>query len=334
MSCKVSVVMSVHNGQEHLREAVEGILAQTLPELEFLVMDDGSTDGSAEILREYARSDPRVRLFRHEARRGLPRSLNELLDASSGEYVARQDADDLSLPYRLQTQVEYLETHPELTLVGSACGIRDRNGAIKGKTRPLTDEKRLKSRLLQCNAIAHPTILFRNRLGIRYREKFFYTQDYDLYLRLLSDGMRLANLEEALVIYRYDEGDYTKKVRHALYGEAARRFFRERERFGSDRYDGFDAGAIERMEEATTSDPDALLFLIRLSIGRGDYGRARSYIARLCSLKGWTARWCVVYGATFAGRCAVAPLMALRRAGKRLMTWQALRPGRADAPVL
>ena len=91
---------------------------------------------------------------------------------------------------------------------------------------------------------------------------------------------------------------------------------------------------LDTVRELRAEWPDALLFLIRLSIGRGDYGRARSYIARLCSLKGWTARWCVVYGATFAGRCAVAPLMALRRAGKRLMTWQALRPGRADAPVL
>src|SRR3712207_3671984 len=111
-SPKVTVLMAVYNGEAYLREAVDRILGQTFTDLEFLVVSDGSTDGSAEILRSYA--DPRLRVVENERNLKLIASLNRGLELARGEYVARMDADDVSLPDRLAKQVAYLEARPEV----------------------------------------------------------------------------------------------------------------------------------------------------------------------------------------------------------------------------
>jgi glycosyltransferase involved in cell wall biosynthesis len=106
---KVSIIMSVFNGEAFLQAAISSILAQTLPDFEFLIMDDGSTDSTAHILK--AQTDPRITIM-HQPNQGLVASLNTLLAKASGSYIARMDADDLADPERLQLQVEYLDHHP------------------------------------------------------------------------------------------------------------------------------------------------------------------------------------------------------------------------------
>ncbi len=125
---RVSVLMSVYNGERFLRDSVESILGQTFTDFEFLILDDGSTDSTCEILEEYANKDARIVLVRNDRNLGLTRSLNKGLRLVRGEYLARQDADDISLPKRLEMQVKFLDAHPEVGVVGSALEIIDENG--------------------------------------------------------------------------------------------------------------------------------------------------------------------------------------------------------------
>src|SRR5512135_1833139 len=123
----ISVCMPVYNAERYIARAVESILGQTFGDFEFLILDDGSTDGSLEILRRYANHDPRIRLT-SRPNKGLPPSLNELVDQARGEFIARMDADDVALPERFARQVEYLRAHPDCVLVGSRVQLVDPEG--------------------------------------------------------------------------------------------------------------------------------------------------------------------------------------------------------------
>ncbi len=201
----VSVVMSVFDGEAWLAESVESILAQTERDLELVVVDDGSTDGSGEILAELARRDPRIRLFRNEANQGQAAALNRGLEASGGRYVARMDADDVAEPERLAAQIAWLERRPEVGLLGTAVRRIDdegRPGALR--RRPASDLEIRWACLLE-SPFMHPTVMLRRAVleeyGLRYDERLRTAQDYDLWVRLLR-RTRAANLPEPLVRYR------------------------------------------------------------------------------------------------------------------------------------
>ena len=118
-SPRVSVVMSVYNGERYLAEAIDSILGQSMSDLEFIVIDDGSTDGTPRILEKYTARDERVWVVRNERNLGLTRSLNRCLSLARGEYFARQDADDISLPERLALQVQLLDANPHVGAIGT-----------------------------------------------------------------------------------------------------------------------------------------------------------------------------------------------------------------------
>src|SRR5438045_8388133 len=128
-STKVSVLMSVYNGQEFLCEAIESVSTQSYRDFEFLIIDDGSTDGTPEILRKYAAADERIRVHRHE-NRGRAESLNVGIELARGEYIARMDADDVALPERLRQQLEFLEGHPDVGLLGGAFELISSRGHL------------------------------------------------------------------------------------------------------------------------------------------------------------------------------------------------------------
>src|SRR5262249_45977834 len=123
----ISVCMPVHNAERFVGEAVESILGQTLRDFEFLIIDDGSTDGSTRILRDSAARDPRIRLT-CRSNRGLVATLNELVDQARGEFIARMDADDIALPDRFLRQVDYLRRHPERVEGGAWVPVIDPAG--------------------------------------------------------------------------------------------------------------------------------------------------------------------------------------------------------------
>ena len=199
--------MSVYNGERYLREAVDSILAQTYENFEFVIVDDGSTDETAAIIGSYG--DQRIRLVQNECNVGLPRSLNRGLAVARGTYIARQDADDVSLPERLATEAAYLDSHPEVGLVGSTTGFMRADGRFAYVFPNPISDLAAKWTMLSHNAFSHTSVMFRSSLlersgGYPEAPEYTYCEDYDLWSRIAQHA-RVANLEVPLVRWRMNE---------------------------------------------------------------------------------------------------------------------------------
>lgn len=199
---QISVVMSVYNGAAYLEAAINSILEQTYTNFELIVINDASTDKTSEILEKF--DDCRVRVITNSENLGLTKSLNLGINAARGKYIARMDADDLSLPHRLEVQRQFLKDHPDYALVGSSYYQIDAQGQIRSLIRVLTGDEELRAGLRQQNWFGHGSVMMRKeaweKLG-GYDERFKYAQDYDLWLRL-SENFKIANLEEPLYYWR------------------------------------------------------------------------------------------------------------------------------------
>jgi glycosyltransferase involved in cell wall biosynthesis len=201
----ISVLMPVFNAECYVAEAVESILCQTFEDFEFLIVDDGSTDGSRAILERFAARDTRVHLV-SQPNTGYLVALNEMIGRSHGELLARMDADDVSLPGRFERQVAYLEEHPECVMVGSRVQIIDPDGmplTVMGDA--LAHEQIVDGFLAGAGQlIYHPSVVIRRRaldqIGL-YRDEYYLSEDLDLFLRLAEVG-RIVNLPEPLLKYR------------------------------------------------------------------------------------------------------------------------------------
>src|SRR4030043_631295 len=231
---KISVIMSVYNNDSCIRKSVESILKQTFENFEFIIVNDCSTDKSSEILKEYAKKDKRVRIMPNKKNIGLTKSLNKALDLAKGEYIARQDADDISLPERLRLQVSFLDSNPNVFLLGTNAFFfyKDKK-FIKGTVCGI---KNSRDRLLKRNYIIHSSIMFRRNPKMRYREKFYYSQDYDLYLNILSNGLNIDNIDVPLVGYGLNFEGISSKKRAAqkFFGDKATEFYHQRLKSGRD----------------------------------------------------------------------------------------------------
>jgi glycosyltransferase involved in cell wall biosynthesis len=202
--------MSVFNAEEYLAEAIESILNQTYSNLEFIIIDDGSTDSSLMIFQKYAEEDQRIRIIINEKNIGLAKSLNNGIDISRGMYIARMDADDISLPDRFHKQVSYLDDHPEVYVVGGQFAFI---GAPSNYISNHAIEKELLRwhMLLNYSVIAHPTAMIRRQALVsagNYPENYIYAQDRALWTRLyMLSEYPIANLPDTLIYYRKHEGN-------------------------------------------------------------------------------------------------------------------------------
>ena len=191
--------MPVYNAEAYLREAMDSILAQTLTDFEFLIIDDGSTDGSADVVRSY--TDPRIRLVQSESNLRLAATLNRGLDEARGEYVARMDADDISLPDRLARQAAFLDAHPDVGLCGTWAEAF--GGARFSMPNP-ADPEGIRAKLLFDSALVHPSVMLRRRFfdrhGLRY-PPLAHFEDYALWQQA-ARLFPLANLPAILLRYR------------------------------------------------------------------------------------------------------------------------------------
>ncbi|MCW2990146.1 MAG: glycosyltransferase family 2 protein, partial [Solirubrobacterales bacterium] len=195
----LSVVMPVYNARPYLDASIASILEQTYADFEFVIGDDGSTDGSRAVLRAWADRDPRIRLLESNARRGPAASSNWVVGRSQGRLVARMDADDVSHRDRLRRQLDVLARHPEIDLVGSLWDTIDADGRRVRRS----DRWRL-ARRSAFAPFAHPSVMFRreafeNAGGYRHRCEFW--EDTDLYLRMAARG-RIAVLADVLLRVR------------------------------------------------------------------------------------------------------------------------------------
>jgi glycosyltransferase involved in cell wall biosynthesis len=200
----LSVIMSVYNNAAHLYPCVQSILQQHFDDFEFLIVDDGSTDGSTDILRELAAKDPRIRLIIRE-NKGLVASLNELLEAARAPLLARMDSDDIAMPERFAKQIAYLSAHPHIGILGTNTHDLDETGLLLPLPATYPSSPADVGRLLELGPpVCHPSVMMRTEL-IRnlggYRAAFRHAEDYDLWLRA-ARVTQITSLPERLLLYR------------------------------------------------------------------------------------------------------------------------------------
>lgn len=217
----VSVVLPVYNAASYLAIALESVLEQTFRDLEIVAVDDGSTDRSGAILKDYSRRDGRVRLI-SRPNTGIVGALNDGVAAARGKIIARMDADDFSLPMRIETQLAFLERRPECVAVGTDVLYTDPEGAPLVLHRPAEHHDGIVMQLLEGNggALIHPSIMFRRdafEAAGGYRVRYQWIEDLDLYLRLSERG-ELANIPEVHLYYRQhlQSVNYTRPGRNNL----------------------------------------------------------------------------------------------------------------------
>lgn len=209
--------MSVFNGERYLAEAVESVLAQSFGDFEFLILDDGSTDSTAAIVRDFAARDRRIRPIIRE-NRGLIPSLNEMLDEARAPVVARMDADDICRPDRFEKQIAFLAAHPDYGVVGSwSEDIGEHGEPLErgGEDHPLNHDQMLVAIERGGQLICHPAAMYRRDI-VRsvggYHAAFRHCEDLDLWLRL-SSVTKMGNIAQRLVRYRRYPGQVSS--RHA-----------------------------------------------------------------------------------------------------------------------
>lgn len=198
---KISVIMPVYNTEEsYLREAIESILNQTFADFEFLIINDGSTNNSQDVILSY--KDSRINYVINEKNLGLIKTLNKGFDLAKGEYIARMDSDDISLPKRFEKQVDFMDKNQNVHVVGTWYEWFPK---CKVQKPPTTDKDIKECLLVQSNSLAHPTVMLRksviDKLEARYDENYAYVEDYALWLSLV-DKVDFANIDEILLKYR------------------------------------------------------------------------------------------------------------------------------------
>lgn len=210
----VTVLMPAYNASPYLREAVDSILGQTVSDFELLVVDDGSTDDTVEILRSY--SDPRIRIESTPTNQGVTAALNRGLDLAAGRYIVRMDADDISLPDRLEQQVRFMEEHPEVGVCGGSIhGFNDKREFNPPIPRPQWHDG-MACTLPFGTVLLHPTVIFRSELfhdGLRYDPDYPHAEDYELWCRL-AQITRLAVLPAIVLRYRMHGRSVSSRFHH------------------------------------------------------------------------------------------------------------------------
>lgn len=211
---RISVLIPVRNGGDYVDAAIAGIRSQTFGDIEIVIVDDHSTDGTPAVLERHATEDDRIRVLSATGH-GIVDALNQALAGARGDLVARMDADDLSEPDRLARQVAEMDARPDLVLLGSGALVIDAKGRVGTLIAVETDPARLVERLRVENPFLHPTVVMRRRAveaAGGYRRQFALAEDYDLWTRLARQGV-IANLPDALLRLRRHPGQSSRRHR-------------------------------------------------------------------------------------------------------------------------
>lgn len=212
MTPMISVLLPVYNGEKYLREAIDSILNQTYRDFEFLIINDGSTDKSVEIIQKY--NDSRIKLIHNKENMGLIYTLNKGLDLANGQYIARMDADDISLPNRLKLQVDFMENHSNVGMLSGNVISIDSNSKVISQKWWVDNNLPIEWLLIWENPIAHPSVMLRCKtlLGNKliYNENKRHAEDYDLWCNMAL-STNIERLEDVVLMYRVLESSVYRK---------------------------------------------------------------------------------------------------------------------------
>ncbi|HLP97530.1 MAG TPA: glycosyltransferase [Sideroxyarcus sp.] len=342
---QVSVVLPVYNGEAYLAQALDSILAQSFADFELIAFDDGSTDGSLRLLRDYEARDRRVRVFTRE-NRGLVATLNESIDLARGAWIARMDQDDIALPHRFERQLEWLgQTSADI------CGswVRRFGMADRRTVKLRESDAAIRMEMMFRSPFAHPSVMMRTALakGLRYDPACETAEDYDLWERAAEAGWKMTNVQEVLLSYRVHAAQIStsSSVRQQQVEDGIRR-----------RYWHFVCRSLQpqRIDDvlkifgpaAAAIDMDAVdeVFAMLLRQSRGEAREAvcghvnRLYLMVAAVCPDIVARWNALHrefgcgaGALARGRLRlfrllrISPDGSLFRLLKRLYAWRSLR---------
>ncbi|WP_272501959.1 glycosyltransferase [Salinibacter ruber] len=211
-SPQISVVMAVYDGLPNVGKAIRSVLDQTFKDFEFIIINDGSKDGSKKVLEDFKKKDSRIRTI-HQKNKGLAAALNNGICHARGDYIARMDDDDICLAQRFERQVNYLEGHPKIDLLSTPIKFIDENGNKTGDSWQLpTSPSLVKWSLFFGSCISHPSVMMRRTPVLEvggYDEKMRVGQDYNLWARMVTNGYELDNLSEPLLLARRWTGSTT-----------------------------------------------------------------------------------------------------------------------------
>lgn len=211
----ISVIMPVYNAGRYLKQAIRSILNQSYSNFEFIIINDASTDNSLRIINSF--KDRRINIINLHKNVGVAKALNIGLNISQGKYIARMDADDVSLPERLNILRNYLDTHPKTGIVGSWAVEIDQTGKTVSAVNTLTSDAQIKRQMIYHNPLIHPTVMFRSGLTYtygNYDEKLNGAEDWDLWLRW-GRYTQISNLPQVLLKYRrYHESVSAKRIKY------------------------------------------------------------------------------------------------------------------------
>ena len=235
----VSVIMSVYNEKEKwLMQAIESILKQSYKNIEFIIiLDNPDNKKLNDIIKFYNKKDERIRYFINEKNMGLVKSLNKALGYAKGDFIARMDADDISMIDRFEKQVDYMDKHPDVDFMGARCiNINEDGEELYRDALIPEDMKLIKSCLVNVDFVNHPTWFFRKKCSDKnegYRE-ITCAEDYDFLLRLITNGFKLANTNEFLVRYRIRSSGISQSnsLQQLLYSKHVVKMYKDRMKYG------------------------------------------------------------------------------------------------------
>ena len=213
----ISAILSVFNGKKHLDRCLNSIMSQSLQQWELIVVDDGSNDGSRDIIERYAFRDERLIILNNDQNVGLARSLNKAIKFAKTEFILRVDVDDINHPTRFETLYKYIIKKPEIDVLGSNANLIDDNGVIIGKSSVDTCSESLKKNIFLRNPFIHSSVIMRKKFlekNYFYNDKLIKAQDYDLWIR--GAGIKgYCNIPDVLLDYNFRN---SKTVKDDYYG--------------------------------------------------------------------------------------------------------------------
>ncbi len=235
---KISVIMAVYNSEKFLEESIKSVLNQSFKDFELIIVYDVSKDNSLKIIKKFLKKDKRIKLIINKKKEGPAEARNKGLLKAKGKYTAILDSDDIALPKRFEIQYSFLEAHPEIFLIGSSAIVIDEEGKRIGLLRKYGNTKKIRKKLEKNNCIIHPSIMFRRTSNLFYRKNFDFSEDYDFYLRILTNYGEIVNLEEPLIKYRISKDSaVSTKPNQKFFFDKSRQFYFQRINTGKDNYE-------------------------------------------------------------------------------------------------
>jgi glycosyltransferase involved in cell wall biosynthesis len=288
-------------------------LIQSFTDFEYIIIFDNPADNKlANFLRDFCSKEKRIKLFLNSQNIGLTKSLNKAIKKAKGEFIARLDAGDLSFPDRFKIQTDYLNKNKDVFLVGSSAIFIDESDNEMNRFYAESDIIKLKKILENKNRIIHSSIMFRNK-DLYYREKFYLAQDYDFYLCRISEGKKIANIENFLIKFRVEENSLSQKKRfdQIFYSELAKKFYKQRIKSGFDDYEKFNSfnncDSLFKSEIEKKYSIDYIKNLIK----RGDLKESRAKSREYIVGHGFNSEVLLLFFLSFLGNFLIKKFMKI-----------------------